>query len=62
MSEEKKNIDVKMIPTKQDHHILIVNGNQIGEFEVSDYRQLLEVVDDAIGSGIRTNEVIASND
>jgi uncharacterized protein YbjQ (UPF0145 family) len=46
----------EVIPTeyKKDHYIVKVNDNLVGIFERSELRYLIETIDDAIGSGLRT--------
>ena len=38
---------------KKDHYIVKVNDNLVGIFERSELRYLIEVIDNAIGSGLR---------
>lgn len=45
----------EVTPTKykKDHYVVKVNDNLVGAFERSELRHLIEVIDDAIGSGLK---------
>jgi len=45
--------EITQAPYKKDHYIVNVNGNLVGLFERSELRHLIEVIDNAIGSGLR---------
>jgi len=40
--------NIKCIEVKKDHYLLIVNDVSLGEFERSDLRHIIEVIDNAI--------------
>ncbi len=45
--------EITQAPYKKDHYIVKVNNNLVGIFERSELRHLIEVLDNAIGSGLR---------
>lgn len=49
MSED---IKVEMIKEQKDYYTLVINDNEVGTFERSQYRLMLSVIDDAITTGL----------
>tara|TARA_R100000951_G_scaffold92850_1_gene81315 strand:- start:29 stop:178 length:150 start_codon:yes stop_codon:yes gene_type:complete len=40
--------DTKIIETKKDHYLLMIEGVTIGQFERSQLRHLIEIIDNTI--------------
>ncbi len=41
-------IDTKIVETVKDNYLLIIEGNTIGEYERSQLRHLIEIIDNNI--------------
>ena len=54
----------EVTPTKykKDHYVVKVNNNLVGVFERSELRHLIEVIDNAIGSGLRAPVTIEQSE
>ena len=54
----------EVTPTKykKDHYVVKVNNNLVGAFERSELRHLIEVIDNAIGSGLRAPVTIEQSE
>ena len=51
-------IEVKVKETGKDYYSLTINGNLLGVFERSDYRYMLEQIDQAINVGLGGEEKV----
>lgn len=54
--------EITPAPYKKDHYIVKVNDNLVGLFERSELRHLIEVIDNAIGSGLRAPVTIEQSE